>query len=51
VVDSRLQRAPAGRAETFEARELRLDRDARGAGGIDRRRAVRGNRGGGALLR
>jgi hypothetical protein len=51
VVDRVLERAPAGRAEALEAGELGLDRDARGTRGVDRRRAVRGDRGGGALGR
>jgi hypothetical protein len=38
-------------AEALEARELRFDRDAGGAGGVDRRRAVRRDRDGGALGR
>jgi hypothetical protein len=46
-----LQRAPTVRAEPLETRELRLDRDAGGPGGVDGCRAVRGDRGGGALGR
>jgi hypothetical protein len=51
VLDGRLQRAPPRRAEALEARELRLDRDARGPRGVDRSRAVREDGGGGALGR
>jgi hypothetical protein len=51
VVDRLLQRAPAGRAEALEAGELRLDGDAGGARRVDGRRAVRGDRSGGALGR
>jgi hypothetical protein len=51
VFDDELQRMPAGGAEALEARELRLDRDAGGAGGVDGRRAVRRDGGGGALGR
>jgi hypothetical protein len=51
VLDDTLERAPAGGAEALEAGELRLDRDARGAGAVDGRRAVRRDRGGGALGR
>jgi hypothetical protein len=42
-----LEREPAGRAKPFEARELGLDRDAGGAGGVDQRQAVREHGGGG----
>jgi hypothetical protein len=35
VLDDALERAPAGRAEALEARELRLDGDAGRAGGVD----------------
>jgi len=51
VCDHALERAPAGGAEALEARQLRLDRDARGPGCIDGRRAVRRDRDGGALGR
>jgi hypothetical protein len=51
VLDGRLQRAPPRRPEALEARQLGLDRDARGSGGVDRRRAVRDDGGGGALGR
>ena len=43
--------APAVGAEALEAGELRLDRDAGGAGRVDGRRAVRRDRDGGALGR
>ena len=49
VLDGRRQRGPAGRAEALEAGELRLDGDARRAGGVDDRAAVRGDGGRGAL--
>ena len=51
VLDQALERAPAVRAEALEAGQLRLDRDAGGAGRIDGRCAVRGDRDGGALGR
>jgi hypothetical protein len=51
VLDDPLQREPAVGAEALEAGELRLDRDAGGSGRVDRRRAVRRDRGGGALGR
>ena len=51
MLDQALQHAPAVRAEALEARQLRLDRDAGGAGGIDGRCAVRRDRDGGALGR
>jgi hypothetical protein len=51
VLHDALERAPSGRAEAFEAGELRLDRDAGGTRRIDGRRAVRGDRDGGALGR
>ena len=51
VLDDALQRAPAVGAEALEAGELRLDRDAGGAGGVDDRRAVGRDRDGGALGR
>jgi hypothetical protein len=51
VLDDALERAPAGRAEALEAGELRLDCDAGGTCRLDGRRAVRGDRGGGALGR
>jgi hypothetical protein len=51
VLDRGPQRLPPGRAQALEAGELRLDRDARGAGCVDRRRAMSGDRGGGALGR
>ena len=41
----RLEREPAGEAEPLEAGELRLDRDAGGAGGVDQREAVGEHRG------
>ena len=40
------ERRPAVGAEALEARELRLDRDAGRAGGVDQRGAVRAHRGG-----
>ena len=43
------ERRPAGRAEALEAGELRLDRDAGGAGALDQRAAVGDDRGGGQL--
>jgi hypothetical protein len=44
-----VERPPAGRAQTLEAGELGLDRDAGGAGRGDQLAAVRGDRlGGGA---
>jgi hypothetical protein len=46
-----LQNAPAVGAETLEAGELRLDRDAGGAGGVDGRRKAGRDRDGGALGR
>jgi hypothetical protein len=51
VRDDALERAPAGGAEALEAGQLRLDRDAGGSRRIDRRRAVRRDRDGGALGR
>jgi hypothetical protein len=51
VLDDELQDAPAVRAEALEAGELRLDRDARRAGGVEGGRAVRRDRDGGALGR
>ena len=51
VLDDALERAPAVGAEALEAGELRLDRDAGGAGRVDGRRAVRRDRDGGALGR
>jgi len=51
VLHDELQNAPAVGAETLEAGELRFDRDAGGAGGVDRRRAVGRDRDGGALGR
>jgi hypothetical protein len=51
VLDDGLERAPARGAEALEAGELRLDRDARGTGRVDGCRAVRRDRGGGALGR
>ena len=47
VLAGRLEREPAGGAEALEARELRLDGDAGGAGGVDQRAAVDEHRGGG----
>jgi hypothetical protein len=47
----RFQRRPAGSAEALEGRQLRLDRDAGGAGALDQRPAVGGNGGGGELGR
>jgi hypothetical protein len=44
-----LQGSPAGRAEALEAGELRLDRDAGGAGAVDQGAAVRRDRGRGQL--
>ena len=49
VVDGRLQRGPAVRAEALEARELRLDGHAGRAGGVDERGAVLADGGRGAL--
>ena len=43
----RLEREPAGGAEALEAGELRLDRDAGRAGGVDQRAAVDEHGGGG----
>jgi hypothetical protein len=40
--DGVLERAPSIRAEPLEARELQLDRDARGRGRVDHRAAMRG---------
>jgi hypothetical protein len=51
VLDDELEGTPAGGAEALEAGELRLDRDARRAGGVDGERAVRRDRDGGALGR
>jgi hypothetical protein len=51
VLDDALEGGPAMGAEALEAGELRLDRDAGGSGRVDGRRAVRRNRGGGALGR
>jgi hypothetical protein len=51
VLDDELEGAPAGGAEALEAGELRLDRDTRRAGRVDRERAVRRDRDGGALGR
>jgi hypothetical protein len=51
ALDDARQRNPAVGAEALEAGELRLDRDAGGAGGVDGRRAMRRDRDGGALGR
>jgi hypothetical protein len=47
VRDRALEREPAGEAEPLEARELRLDGDARRAGGVDQRERVGQDGGGG----
>jgi len=51
LLDDEFEDAPAVGAEALEAGELRLDRDAGGAGGVDGRRAVRRDRDGGTLGR
>jgi hypothetical protein len=51
ALDDLAQGRPAGRAEPLEARELRLDGDARRTGRLDQRRAVRRHRRGRSLRR
>jgi hypothetical protein len=51
VLDGGLQRRPPGGAEALEARQLRLDDDARRSGCVDDGGAMRGDRRGGALRR